>query len=61
MGDVGTGKTHIACAILQQRHRGLYFTQSVLLSAHRATYGNNSARDVQRDAMLTPLFVLAAG
>jgi DNA replication protein DnaC len=58
LGNPGNGKTHIACAILGNRGRGLFISQSDLIDAHRRTYRDEAAENVRQKAINTPLLVL---
>ncbi len=58
LGDKGTGKTHIASAILQLHGKGLFLTQSQLLAKHRATYRDQRAEDMRERCMRTSLLAV---
>lgn len=59
LGPPGAGKTHAGCAIINsQSERCLYTTQSMLLSAHRRTYRDESAPDIKLRACEAHLLVL---
>lgn len=64
LGTVGTGKTHVACAILQAlmpMHCGRYLTVSDLIDTIRETWRRDSERShakVLHELATTPLLVL---
>lgn len=45
LGNVGTGKTHLAVGVMRCVRKPVMFTQSGLLRALRLTYGNSGASD----------------
>lgn len=64
IGGVGTGKTHLACGILQELmpvHAGRYFTASDLIDTIRDTWRRNSALSPSRlmaELASVPLLVI---
>jgi DNA replication protein DnaC len=64
IGGVGTGKTHLACGILQDLmpvHAGRYFTASDLIDTIRDTWRRNSAQSPSRlmaELASVPLLVI---
>lgn len=58
LGEVGNGKTHIACSILLHHRQGMYITQNSLLNQHRRTYNDREAPDVLKECIETKMLVL---
>jgi len=62
IGTFGTGKTSIASAILQAKHRGYYGTRADILSELRATYGRErgeqSGHALKSRLIETPMLAL---
>lgn len=58
MGDPGTGKTHLACAVLcaiiEKDHRGLFFDMKELLAAIQHSY--NPQTNASELSILQPVF-----
>jgi DNA replication protein DnaC len=57
-GDVGTGKSHLATAILRLAGRGRFITHNNLLLGLRKTYGDNRAEDVIEATKHTRMLVI---
>ncbi len=58
LGDVGTGKTHLAVGVMRAFKRPLLYRQNALLRALRETYGNPDAADPIATSQDADLFVL---
>ena len=58
LGEVGTGKTHLAVGVMRAFVRPVLFRQNALLRALRQTYGNPYAEDPIAACQGADLFVL---
>lgn len=58
IGDVGTGKSHLAAAILREVGGGWFVTQAALISGLRRKYDDRKADDVKLKATRARLLVL---
>jgi DNA replication protein DnaC len=58
LGNVGTGKSHLAVAVMRQSRRALFVTQAGLLRRLRETYRNSEADDPVEQCQRTPLLVI---
>ena len=58
LGNVGTGKTHLAVAVMRQSKRALFVTQAGLLRQLRESYRNRETDDPVEQCQRTRLLVI---
>jgi DNA replication protein DnaC len=58
LGDIGSGKTHLAIGVMRYFTGGIFVKQATLLRMFRATYGNKNAADPVERCQNAGLLVL---
>lgn len=58
LGNKGTGKTHLACGIIEHFRRGVIITQSTLLYQLRESYGRNNSTNIIERCKKAPVLVI---